>query len=437
MLLDLDPGSSYKPPHLAANRTNDSMAQTAYDVIVSKAHDFLAALGAGRTEFTSADLAGFFLEPKKVKELVTVPEFDLGPIAEARSAMAARVVASLVGASVESTREGFKFTVPPGVHAAIPTVVTKVVETVREVPGPERIVYRAPEGLQAQAPKEPDLEARLKFPDAPELPKANPKYQMPEWYGRMKAALDAGKHASLAGPPGIGKSSAPEHYFIKRGQPFVVVNGDAGFRRRDIEGTTEIQQGTTFFLVAEFAAAAINGWGCILNEVNAADPDALLFINGILEVPNMVNVHGKAYPVHPDFRLVVTYNPGLVGTKPLPQAFKDRFFPIKLSFPGAEFLRALVVAKTGVSTSAGYMGRLLKYAADCWVLHEKGTLRYQISPRRLFDAVFLLESGIASDLETAIKQGIIEAVDSPADVQTMTTLIKTPLASIQPTPRFA
>jgi nitric oxide reductase NorQ protein len=284
--------------------------------------------------------------------------------------------------------------------------------------------------------KSEDLETPLKFPGLPTERKALEGYQTPAWYKRMEAALNAGKHVSLAGPPGIGKSTGPEQYFVRKGQPFVIVNGDAGFRRRDIEGTTEITNGTTYFKVAEFAAAAINGWGCILNEVNAADPDALLWINGILE-EKIITVHGKAYPVHPDFKLVVTYNPGLIGTKPLPQAFKDRFFPVKLAFPPRNFLKRILVAKTGISDSAPYLEKVLKYADDCWKLHEKGNLRYQISPRRLFDVIFLLEEGIASDFEEAVKQAVVDAVDSAADAQMLVKLITSPLAEVGPVSQFA
>jgi MoxR-like ATPase len=402
------------------------MDQAVTKVIIAKANEFLAALSAGRLEWTSKDLASFFLESKKVAEKVTVPEHGLGPIDEARAALVAKVVAALLGAGVESTREGFQFTIPEGAKAQLPTVVEKIVEKIIKVEVP----------VEKKAGAVDPGEVPLKYPPAPGKGHANSKYQSPSWYKRMEAALDAGKHVSLAGPPGTGKSTGPEQYFIRRGQPFVVVNGDAGFRRKDIEGTTEIQGGLTFFNVAEFAAAAINGWGCILNEVNAADPDALMWINGILEVPNKVTVHGRTFEVHKDFRLVVTYNPGLVGTKALPQAFKDRFFPIKLGFPPKEFVRRIVVAKTGVSGTVSYMDRLLKYAQDCWTLHEKGTLRYQISPRRLFDVVFLMEAHIATDLDTAIKQAILDAVDSHADQQALTQLITKPLQEIEVRPQF-
>lgn len=411
------------------------MDQTAAKIVIEKANQFLAVLAGGKNEWTPDELASFFLESKKKAERVTVIEHNLGPIDTARTALVAKVVASLIGGTVESTSTGFAFAVPEGAKAALPTVVEKIVEKpviVEKVV--EKVVYKGDPNAPSSSVSTDTI---LKFPETPAIGKANPHYQTPTWYKRLAAALDAGKHVSLAGPPGVGKSTGPEQYFIRKGQPFVVVNGDAGFRRRDVEGTTEIQGGTTFFRVAEFAAAAINGWGCILNEVNAADPDALLWINGILEVPNVVVVNGKAFKVHPDFKLVVTYNPGLIGTKALPQAFKDRFFPVKLGFPPREFLRKLVIAKTGITGAEAYLNRLLKYAEDCWALHEKGNLRYQISPRRLFDVVFLMESAIATNLEDGIKQAIIDSVDSAADCQMLVKLVTSPLNDLNAVSQFA
>lgn len=276
----------------------------------------------------------------------------------------------------------------------------------------------------------------LHFPPTPALGKVMPNYEKPNWYDRMEKCLDAGRHVAIAGPPGIGKSTGPEQYFASRGQPFVVVNGDGGFRRKDMEGSKDVAAGSTFFQVAEFATAAINGWGVILNEVNAADPDALLYINGILEVPHMVNINGVAYPVHKDFKLVVTYNPGLAGTKPLPQSFMDRFFPIRLDFPTMAFLRRLVSVKTGCRPTAPYMERLLKYAFDCNELSEAGKIRYQISPRRLFDAVFLMENGY-TDVEMAIKHAIVDVVDNKPERGTLMALVTTSPNNIKLASKYA
>jgi hypothetical protein len=274
----------------------------------------------------------------------------------------------------------------------------------------------------APAPAAPAVtDSEYHFPGEPLQGKACKGYVMPEWYSLMEACLNAGKHVIIAGPPGTGKSTAPEQYFIKRGQKFVALNGDAGFRRRDMEGSPEIRQHNTSFKVAEFATAAINGWGVILNEVNAADPDALIYINGMLEVPHVVNLNGKSFPVHKDFRMICTYNPGLIGTKALPQAFMDRFFPIRLGFPPKTFLKQMMIAK-GMNPTAIYQDRLLGFAAACWQAHVKGTLRYQISPRRLFDVAFLLDNNVVENLEVAVKKAIVDAVDSYTDRQALEKL---------------
>lgn len=296
------------------------------------------------------------------------------------------------------------------VHAQIPRQVHLNIDaatTTVHVPAP-------------QEPAEKSAENSLIFPSKPAVPKALEGFIKPEWYQRVELCLDAGKHISLAGPPGGGKSTVPEQYFISRKQPFVVVNGDAGLRRRDLEGTIELVDGTTKFSVADFAAAAINGWGAILNEANACDADALLWLNGILETPHKVVVHGQAYPVHKDFRLVVTYNVGLSGTKPMPQSFKDRFHSIKLAFVTPEFLTKLLIAK-GMPADAHYGRALVLFAQNLWAMHEKGQLRYQISARRLIDAVFLIENGLS--LNAALKAAVVDAIDAHADAQIVSRFI--------------
>lgn len=385
------------------------------------ADDLIVAINNGKLAWTTPELLPYIID------------LAGGSYATARSRAAtiARTIAYGLQVSFDDSIQGrYVFGKPDLTKSAIKIIevpVERVVEKVVEVPVEkvvEKLVEVRADGTKVPAGKQ-DLAVHLEFPEKPAQGKLNPKFQTPTWYRRMEVALNAGKHVALAGPPGIGKSTAPEQYFIKRNQPFVVVNGDAGFRRRDVEGSVEIQGGTTFFKVAEFAAAAINGWGCILNEVNAADPDALLWINGILEVPNMVTVHGKAYPVHPDFRLVVTYNPGLIGTKALPQAFKDRFVPVKLGFPSQDFLRKLVIAKTGLNPANPpyWLDRMLRFAQDAWAAHEKGTLRYQISPRRLFDAVFLMNEQVAQGVDEALRMAVVEAVDSAADTQVLERII--------------
>lgn len=243
----------------------------------------------------------------------------------------------------------------------------------------------------------------------------------PSWFGTMKHMVDAGRHISLAGPPGTGKDTAVQELAAREGKVLVTVGGDAGFRRRDITGSMQISKGHSFFEVAEYAAAVINGWWVLISEVNAADADALMFINTQLAPPYAININGRSYPVHPDFRLFVTYNHGLVGTKPLPQSFKDRFFSIKLPFFTKGYLDR-ILRKHGMPIDAEY-GVFAEFGVVAWESHEHGTIRYQITSRRLMDAVELLKSGSVSDAKEALNRAVCSSIDSPIESDVIEKLI--------------
>lgn len=254
------------------------------------------------------------------------------------------------------------------------------------------------------------------WPDAPPLIETMDVYRKPKFFGAMNALTKLGRHVSLSGPPGIGKSTAVEQLASEVGMPLVNISADAGLRRRDLVGTVEMVNGTTKFLVGEYAAAVVNGWWAKIDEINAADPDAVMFINSQLAPPHVINVHGRQYAVHPNFRLFVTYNPGLVGTKPLPPAFKDRFYPVKLTFPTeAQLHKILTAHRMPDVEDGGWSYTVLAFAAQMWDAHVRGQMRYQISPRRLIDAVLLMNENLAPNVKDALKMAVIATIDSPIE----------------------
>lgn len=260
------------------------------------------------------------------------------------------------------------------------------------------------------------------FPQPPPLiDSMGDKFIEPSWFSMMKHMVKSGRHISLAGPPGTGKDTAVQELAAREGKVLVTVGGDAGFRRRDITGSVHISQGHSYFEVAEYAAAVINGWWALISEVNAADADALMFINTQLAPPYAINIGGKSYPVHPNFRLFVTYNHGLVGTKPLPQSFKDRFFSIKLPF-FTEYQLGRILSKHGMPDDAVYQA-FPKFGVVAWEAHERGAIRYQITSRRLMDAVELLKSGIVDNYVDAIEEAVISSVDSPLEADALRKLV--------------
>jgi hypothetical protein len=286
-------------------------------------------------------------------------------------------------------------------------------------------VNAASVGMGAIQPQQ-SVDSEVRFPEMPSILQPQAFWRKPIWYENMKAMVEAGQHIALAGPPGIGKSTAVEILACETHTPLVNISGDAGLRRRDLTGNTELLNGHTRFSVAEYATAAIMGWWAKIDEVNAAEPDALMYINSQLAAPYMVNFYGRSYPVHPNFRLFVTYNPGLVGTKPLPDAFKDRFFPVKLEFPTAAGLRQMLEAN-GMQhidhMNDEWMDVIVNYGAKAWQQHLDGRMRYQITPRRLMHAVMLVKQGL--DVYKALKAAVVAAVDNPAEAKLLEQLIQT------------
>lgn len=265
-----------------------------------------------------------------------------------------------------------------------------------------------------------DIDA-IKWPELPAIEDELDWYKKPSWYSRMKQMVGLGKHIALSGPPGIGKSTAVRALAAEMKMPLVHVSADVGLRRRDLTGSVELVNGSTQFVAAEYAAAAAFGWWVKVDEVNAAEPDALLYMNSQLEEPRRVNFHGRSYPVHKDFRCFVTYNPGLIGTKPLPQSFLDRFFPIKQPFPTVAQLRAMLLNHNGGNIDATVLDRLCKFGQEAWEAHVSGKMHYQITPRRLMDAIDLIAFG--ETLKDALAESVLSIMGNQAEVNAMTMVI--------------
>lgn len=274
----------------------------------------------------------------------------------------------------------------------------------------------------------------VRWPGAPKLLSLNDYsfYRKPSYFKAFQAMVRLGKHIALSGPPSVGKDTDVEYLAALEGKPLVTVSGDAGLRKRDLIGSPEMVNGSSYFLVSEFAAAVVKGWWACITEVNAAEPDSLLLLNSVAAPPYTINIRGRMYPVHPDFRLFITFNPGLIGTKPLPQAFRDRFYPIQIPFLNRDELRERLIAhgmpgETVVVNDAygnsktvakvEWVDKALDYAMLMRDAHVNGKMRYHITVRRLIDAVTLMNEGITTDIRRALKWAVIGAIDSPPEAQ--------------------
>lgn len=266
----------------------------------------------------------------------------------------------------------------------------------------------------------------MRWPQQPPVPRSlKAKFDKPSYFSVMEMMVDANRHIALEGPPGVGKDTAVVELAAQQRKPLVTIGGDAGFRTSDLTGKTHISNGHSYHEVGDYVAAVVNGWWVLMTEVNAADPSALMFINRQLAAPYVVNLGGKSYPVHPDFRLFVTYNNGLVGTKPLPQSFKDRFFSIKVPFFSEVALRKRLISMgmpVVVNDPHNYSERIVTFGVRMWDAHMRGALKYQITTRRLIDAVHLAFN-CGMNVKQALKDAVISAIDNSLEAKHAETVL--------------
>jgi MoxR-like ATPase len=274
------------------------------------------------------------------------------------------------------------------------------------------------------------------WPDAPVIPELMENFDKPDWFDAFRTMVRLGKHYSFEGPPSVGKDTAIEQLAAMERKPLVKIGGSGGFRKRDlIGGFSDVGR----YDVGEYVAAAINGWWVQLTEVNAADPDALMFLNAQMAPPYVVTFNGRSFPVHPEFRLFVSYNHGLVGTKPLPQSFKDRFMPVVVPFfptnyqlkrrlvamglPGDmadEVVEEQVKNAWGEATYKKFViqawpDTVVEFGMKMWNAYERGQMRYQVTTRRLIDAAALMMNVDGMTIDKALEMAVVDAIDSPVE----------------------
>ena len=268
----------------------------------------------------------------------------------------------------------------------------------------------------------------------PEVPPAtsavNGEYVEPPWLPELKAAATIG-HVELMGPAGSGKTLAVHHLAATLGKKLAVTTADGGLRKRDLVGQRELIGGQTVLMAAEFAAAARAGDWALIDEANMAEPDAISFVNGMTDRPGIegstFQISGQTVEVHPSFRVFLTRNPGYVGTRPMNEALRDRFWSIDVPpLSGdslAAMLRAHDVPKTHIPEAVWLIDTLFK----AW---EKNRISYQVSPRRALDAAGMcaqLEgawTAIGSDFRYWLERSILTKIDAKHDQEAVQRTIE-------------
>lgn len=275
-------------------------------------------------------------------------------------------------------------------------------------------------GLPA-APEPTGSHEAIIWPDVPAATsEVNGNYIDPPWLREATGGVEVG-HMELSGPPGSGKTLAVQNLASKLGKKLSVIIADGGLRKRDLIGQRELIDGSTKFLASEFAAAARNGDWALIDEINMAEPEALSFLNGITDRPGVIGstftISGTVVNVHPDFRLWVTDNPGLRGTKILNEALRDRFWTIEVPPLSGETLQSMLKSHGVDDDIAEESAALVDHLYRAHVDHR---IEYQVSPRRALQAAKIFKvigprSGLGRDRIEAFREVITKSILTKID----------------------
>ncbi|BAN68643.1 CbbQ/NirQ/NorQ domain-containing protein [endosymbiont of unidentified scaly snail isolate Monju] len=199
-----------------------------------------------------------------------------------------------------------------------------------------------------------------------------------------EAAYAARMPVMLKGPTGCGKSRFVEYMAWKLGRPLITV-------------------------------AARIGAICYLNEIVEARQDTTVVIHPLTdhrrELP--LEKKGELVKAHPDFQIVISYNPGYQSLmKDLKQSTKQRFGGLDFDYPEAEVETEIVMHEGGVDREIA--DKLVQIAQRSRNLKGHG-LDEGMSTRLLVYAAQLVAKGI--DPQSACQMALVTPLTDDPDMR--------------------
>ncbi|MDX1594386.1 MAG: CbbQ/NirQ/NorQ/GpvN family protein, partial [Gammaproteobacteria bacterium] len=209
-----------------------------------------------------------------------------------------------------------------------------------------------------------------------------------------EAAYGARMPMMLKGPTGCGKSRFVEYMAWKLGLPLVTVACNEDMTASDLVGRFLLDADGTKWQDGPLTTAARIGAICYLDEVVEARQDTTVVIHPLTDHRRQLPLDkkGEVVNAHPDFQLVISYNPGYQSLmKDLKQSTKQRFGALDFDYPEASLETAVVAHESGVDEATA--GKLVQIAHRARNLKGHG-LDEGISTRLLVYAGQLIERGI-------------------------------------------
>ncbi len=259
--------------------------------------------------------------------------------------------------------------------------------------------------------------------------KQEPYYRLQgDEVGRYEAAYRARLPVMLKGPTGCGKSRFVEYMAWKLKKPLITVACNEDMTAFDLVGRYLFGPEGTRWQDGPLTTAARIGAICYLDEIVEARQDTTVVIHPLTDYRRTLPLErkGEVLMAHPDFQLVISYNPAYQSVmKDLKQSTKQRFVAFRFDYAAAAIEAEIIATEAGVDEKTA--SRLVKIGKVGRNLKGHG-LDEGISTRLLVYAGTLIKDGI--DPAVACRMALVDPITDDADIlDTLTAAIDTVFAA--------
>lgn len=209
-----------------------------------------------------------------------------------------------------------------------------------------------------------------------------------------QAAYGVRMPVMLKGPTGCGKSRFVEYMAFRLSRPLITVACNEDMTASDLVGRFLLDKDGTRWQDGPLTTAARIGAICYLDEIVEARQDTTVVIHPLTDHRRTLPLDKKGEQIraHPDFQLVISYNPGYQSLmKDLKQSTKQRFAGLDFDYPNAELEAQIVATEAGVDRTVAE--QLVQVAHRARNLKGHG-LDEGISTRLLVYAGQLMAKGV-------------------------------------------
>ncbi len=198
----------------------------------------------------------------------------------------------------------------------------------------------------------------------------------------------------IKGPTGCGKTRFVETMAYTLEVPLITVSCHEDLTAADLVGRFLFKDGQTVWQDGPLTLAVRYGGICYLDEIVEARKDTTVIIHSLSDYRRILYVDktGELLHAHPNFMMVLSYNPGYQSiVKDLKQSTKQRFASLIFEHPQVDLEAEIVQTETGLSPAESR--KLAEMGAKIRELKGFG-LDEGVSSRLLVYAGKLIQQGL-------------------------------------------